>query len=99
MLLDFVIGFLIAFAIFAAFEALKSAILKPLRRESDISICTVLYVRGEARELEFTLRSIESMRRSGRLNTRIYLRDCGMDEEARNVAKALESDGLLEIIT
>lgn len=99
MIHDFIIGFIIALAIFAAFEALKSAILKPLRRGRDIGICTVLYVRGEARELEFTLRSIESLRRSGRLNTRVYLRDCGMDEDAKAVARALESDGLLEIIT
>ena len=89
MIFEFLIGFCIAFCIYLMLHSLKSRLMRPLRSSERMRISTVLALRGSVPELEHTVRSIVWLRKSGRLDTEIVLRDCGMDEETGLVAQKL----------
>ena len=86
MLLEFIIAFAAAFAIYLLIYGVKTRLLSPVPKGQNMLISTVIAVNGPATELENTVKAVEWLRISGRLDTEIVVRNCGMDPETAAVA-------------
>lgn len=98
MLLDFIIGFIIAAAVFALLRRAKAKLLSPVPVGRNMRVSTVVELRGPAPELEAAVRSLDFLRESGRLSGEICIRDLGADSETAAVAAALARTGHVRMI-
>lgn len=98
MFMDFLIGFVIAAALFALLHYLKTRLLSPVPKGRNMRFSLVIAVNGAAPELENTVKALGWLRQSGKLDTEIVLRDCGMDDNTAAVAAKLAREGEVRII-
>lgn len=98
MLIDILIGFAVALGLFVLMQAVKTAFLSPVPKGKNMRLSTVIAVNGSAPELENTVKALVWLRQSGRLDTDIVLRDCGMDADTAAVAEKLTQEGSIKLI-
>ena len=98
MLFDFIVGAMIAAALYCLLRGIKKKLLCPVPMGKNISITTVIELRGPAPELEETVRALNYLNGSLKLKTEICIRDRGADEETAAVAAMLAGDGTVRMI-
>lgn len=98
MILDCMIAFVAAGALYFIMQRLKSWLYKAASGGGNVRLSTVLSVHGAAPELEYRVKSLENLRESGRIDGDIILRDCGMDPETAAIAEKLAETGRVKLI-
>lgn len=72
--------------------AVKTALLLPVCGSENVAIVSLIKAKGDASELEQTVRTLVGLRDSGRLRAEIVIIDDGMSDQAKCVALMLEND-------
>ena len=83
------VGCLPGVAVAAIISMVKTLVLTPIRRHADVEVLAVIRARGEAEGLEQTVKGVQWLRDSGRMETELFIADGGMDVEARRRAEVL----------
>ena len=84
-----IVGIVFCVAVAAIISMVKTLVLTPVRRHQDVEVLTVIRARGEAEGLEQTVKGMQWLRDSGRMETALWIADCGMDTQARRRAEVL----------
>ena len=84
-----IVGIVFCVAVATIISMVKTIVLTPVRRHQDVEVLTIIRARGEAEGLEQTVKGIQWLRDSGRMETELFIADAGMDVEARRRAEVL----------
>ena len=95
---DILVSFAAAYCIFSLLRWLKERLLFPLPKGDNMTVSAVVEVRGNAPQLESTVRGLCHLRREGKLPAGIVVKDCGMDSETASVAEKLAREGGIKLI-
>jgi len=98
MVLDFIVAFFAAWGLFSLMEWVKTRLLSVCKMGKNIRLSTVISVSGSSVELEQTVKSLEHLRASGRLDGEIIIRNCGMDDDTAAVAEKMAESGRVRLI-
>ena len=88
MAYEIVVGFVLSVGILLIMWCLTGLLLMPVFSEQMV---TVYYVRGEGKRMESSVRGFSWFRDSGQEDGKLLLVDCGLTEEGRRSALALQN--------
>lgn len=71
----------------------KSALFMPVPKTDGSLVFTVIAVKGEAPQLEQTVRGLIWLGNSGIMKSHVVLADCGLEERSRKIAELLAKNG------
>lgn len=97
MLLELIIAAAVAIGAFGLIWLLRGIVLTPVPRGKNLEISVLLEVKGEAPELENTVKALCWLRKNGTLSAGILLRDRDMGPETARVARLLARSGMIEL--
>ena len=99
MLVEAIVGLMAALGIFFLLQSIKSYFYNIVPTGENIGIETVICVRGNAPELEQTVKGILHLYENAGLQAELMIKDCGMDAETALCAEKLWEQKGIKIIT